>query len=437
MIAIPVRSADALSAIRKARRRILPFLFLLYIVAFLDRVNVAFAKSEMSKDLGLSETQFGFGAGIFFLGYLIFEIPGALIVERWSARKWIARILITWGACTVLIGFVRNPTEFYSARLLLGAAEAGFFPGLIVYLSHWFPEAERSRALAGLILAVPVSQVVGAPISGLLLNLDILGLAGWRWMFILEGLPAICLGFVTLLWLTDKPHQAKWLTPEERRALTTLIAEEATRGGVVNHSIKAALLTAFRNKNLLRIALALALANVGTYAFQLWLPTLMRTRVGLVGPWTYIGAALPFCAACAGLLAIGRSSDRHAERRWHTTLPLWLSGVFFVAAITLGNRQGAVFAALVLTGMFAYSWPPAFWSIPSLFLQASAAAAAVGFINSVGNIGGFFGPYAIGILLDSGGNLEWVSLFVLLCYLTAGAIILSVPRQGLTTGRPN
>src|SRR5262249_18913947 len=208
------------TARRKVALRILPFVFVLYIVNYLDRANIAFAKLSMSEELGFSEEVFGTGAGIFFFGYLALEIPGALIVERWSARRWFARILISWGLCTALVGAVQSATQFYGARFLLGLAEAGFFPGIIVYLTHWFAPRDRARAMAGLILAIPIAMGLGSPISGFLLNLHWLQVEGWRWVFILEGVPAVVLGFVTLFYLTDRPREAHWLEPEEREWIT-------------------------------------------------------------------------------------------------------------------------------------------------------------------------------------------------------------------------
>src|SRR5882724_4941650 len=246
---------------RKVARRLLPFLFVLYIIAYLDRANVGFAKLAMTADLSFSEQVFGLGSGIFFLGYFILEIPGALIVERWSARKWMSRILITWGFCTVWVGFVRTPTEFYWARFLLGAAEAGFFPGLIIYLSHWFVERDRARAMAGFIVAVPFSLALGAPISALILRLNWFGLAGWRWVFILEGAPAIIGGIVTIFYLTDWPHQAKWLPADE----CDWITRELDREKQAVHSYR--IWEALRHRELILLVMAYFLAVTSAYGF--------------------------------------------------------------------------------------------------------------------------------------------------------------------------
>jgi ACS family tartrate transporter-like MFS transporter len=243
---------------RKITRRLVPFAFVLYIIAYLDRANVGFAKLSMTADLSFSEAVFGFGSGIFFIGYLLLEIPGALIVERWSARKWIARILITWGFCTVLVGFVRTPGQFYAARFLLGTAEAGFYPGLVIYFSHWFAERDRARAMAGLISAIPVSLALGAPVSALILRVHWLSLPGWRWVFILEGLPAVVFGVVTLFYLTDHPREAKWLEPDEREWITAELEGEKQRKKAHGHI---PVWAALRKPNVLLLALALCSAN--------------------------------------------------------------------------------------------------------------------------------------------------------------------------------
>lgn len=408
------------SALAKARRRILPFVFLLYIVAFLDRANVAFAKVAMSASLNFSEAAFGFGAGVFFIGYFLFEIPGALIVERWSARKWLARILVTWGICTVVVGFVRTPTEFYTARFLLGCAEAGFFPGVIVYLTHWFPTPIRARAVAGLIMAVPVSQILGGPISGLILKLDWAGLEGWRWVFILEGVPAVILGFVTLRYLTDRPAQAAWLTVEERDALTAALQHDARR------TVHMPVLQVFRQPLILLLAAAMASANIGTYAFQLWLPSLLGAAGQLTTSMAAAFTAIPFACALIGMRISSVSSDRTGERRYHAAIPLCLAGVFFFLAGLPNQPFLLVLLELSLAGLVAFAWPPPFWAIPTSTLGPTAAAASVGFINSIGNLGGFIGPFLIGLILSAGYSLTTGITLVAAGFFTSGLLILAV-----------
>ena len=281
-------------AIGKASRRILPLLFVLYIVAYLDRANVAFAKLPMTADLGFSDSVFGLGAGLFFVGYILLEIPSAIIAERWSARLWLSRILVTWGLLTVLIGFVRTPMQFYTARFLLGLAEAGFFPVVIVYLSHWFPARARARAFSGLILAVPVSFVLGAPLSAACMSISWFGMAGWRWIFILQGAPAILLGFITPFCITDKPHQAKWLEPEEREWLAEELAREAElKRQQGNFSIGQAL----RSPYVLVLSLALSLVVLASYGYIFWLPTTIQKFSGRSTVVSTLLAAAPFIVA--------------------------------------------------------------------------------------------------------------------------------------------
>jgi ACS family tartrate transporter-like MFS transporter len=262
---------------KKTSRRILPYIFVLYIIAYLDRANIAFAKTTMSAELGFSEAVFGFGAGLFFVGYLLLEIPSTIIVEKWSARKWIARILVSWGLCTILVGFIRSPGQFYAARWVLGAAEAGFFPGVVVYLTHWFPRDDRAKAMSGLILGVPVSLAIGAPFSALILQFSWLGVEGWRWMFILQGLPAILFGFLTPFYLNDRPDDAAWLTPSEKSWLQSRLTaelQEKRRSGAQKIG------EVFLRPDVWMLAATLFLANVGVYAFVLWLPATLQAITG-------------------------------------------------------------------------------------------------------------------------------------------------------------
>lgn len=414
-------------ALAKASRRILPFFFILYIVAYLDRANVAFAKLPMTADLGFSEEVFGFGAGIFFLGYFLLEIPGALIVERWSARLWISRILITWGLFTVLVGFVRTPTEFYTARFLLGLAEAGFFPGVIVYMTHWFPARERAKAMAGFIVAVPISFTIGAPISALILKVDWLGLPGWRWMFILEGIPAVLLGLVTLFYLTDHPWQAKWLEPEERDALAAALEREKAEKKQFAHLT---IWQAFRQWNVVMLAAILFFVVVGGYGFVLWLPTTIQKASGLSVIASTALSAVPFALGTLAVWYNGRSSDRTGERRFHTAIPMFLAGVFFALAVMPGQGFPLAMLWLTLTGAMVYAWAPSFWVLPTLTLGSSAAAASIGMINSVGNIGGFIGPWLVGRLLAGDGSYTVAVAFLCAAFFLSASLIftLRLPR---------
>jgi ACS family tartrate transporter-like MFS transporter len=428
MEAVPAtesRDTVGACAVAKISRRILPFVFVLYIIAYLDRANVAFAKLTMSRALGFSQAVFGLGAGLFFLGYFLLEIPGTLIVERWSARWWISRILITWGVCAAIMGFVRTAREFYVVRFLLGVAKAGFFPGLIVYLTHWFPSAYRARAVAGFVLAVPLSLVIGAPLSGLLLGANWLGLAGWRWMFILEGLPALIFGVVTLYRLTDRPREAGWLEPEERAWIEAEIEAERKQKAA---GCAFTVWQAIRNRNVVLLALALFSANIGVVGYLLWLPSTIQKASGFSAGISSAVSALPFAAGTISVVLLARSSDRTGERGLHTALPLVLSALLFAATAIPGQPFATQLLWLSLTGGTIFAWAPTFWVLPTLALGESAAAAAVGFINSVGNLGGFVGPTLVGYILTRYRSFS-PAVVVLSGCLLAGATLTFVVSQ--------
>jgi MFS transporter, ACS family, tartrate transporter len=410
---------------RKIAWRILPFIFTLYIIASLDRANVAYAKLTMMADQGFSEAVFGFGAGIFFAGYLLFEIPGALIVERWSARRWFARILITWGLCAVLVGFIRTASQFYAARFFLGLAEGGFFPGIIVYLTHWFCARDRARALAAFILAIPVSLSLGGPISALILRLDWFGLAGWRWVFILEGLPAILFGVLALVYLTDHPREAAWLEPEERK---WIVAELESEKDAKRATGQVSVIQALRERNVILLALALFFANIGTYAFIFWLPSTLQRASGRSVAFSTMLSALPFTVALVSIVLTGRSSDLRAERKWHTAVPLGLAGFFFTLSSLAGTPFPVVVLWLCATGAVLFAWTPSFWVLPSLTLGESAAAASFGLINSIGNLGGFVGPSVVGYLLSRSSSHTVSNVFLASSFVIGAALIVAARR---------
>jgi len=396
----------------------MPFLICLFMVAFIDRVNVGYAALEMTKELNFSPEILGFGAGIFFFGYFLFEIPGTLLVETWSARRWLARIIISWGIIATLMGFIQDSTQFYIARFLLGAAEAGFFPGVIVYLSHWFRYRDRANAVAMFMAAIPVSNIFGAPLSGLILGIDWLGLAGWRWVFILEGFPAVILGVVTLFYLTDRPQDAKWLAEDERAWITAeLEREKELKKARRSFSVW----QAFRHRNVLILAIGYFCAVTSAYGFNFWLPTIVKSLSGYTNLQVSAIAALPYCAGLAAMLVVGWSSDRTGERRWHTAFSLLaVSTGLFLSAVFFGN-VGLAVAFFCVAGAGLYSYLPGFWAIPAAFLTESAAAASIGFINSVGNLGGFVGPYIVGYL-----NQKTNSFYPGMIYLSASAVTAAV-----------
>ncbi|MBL8296344.1 MAG: MFS transporter [Bryobacterales bacterium] len=420
---------EAVAALRrKVWWRILPLVILLYLAAYLDRANVGFAKLRMASDLKFSEEVFGLGIGIFFLGYLILEIPGALLVERWSARKWFARILITWGLISAATAFVRTPMEFYVARFLLGVAEAGFFPGIIVYFTHWFPLRDRGRAMSGLIVAVPFSLAIGAPLSALLLEVNWLGLAGWKWMFILEGLPATALGIVTLFYLTDRPRHAKWLTPEERDYLEgTLAAEARAKESVQKVSVSQAL----RLPTVWLLALGIFATNTGGYALGFWLPTTVKSLSGGSDRYALFFSGLYYLCGLVGVLYSGYSSDRTGDRKWHCVAGQVAAACFLALSAASGTSFGFAMTSLCFTGLVAYSWPPPFWALPTLTLTASAAAASIGFINIFANLAGYLGNHIIGWMRHCGATDSACLFFLAGCYLVGGLIVsfVRVPKK--------
>jgi MFS transporter, ACS family, tartrate transporter len=410
-------------ATRRIAYRLLPFVFLIYIVNYIDRVNVSFANLRMSADLGFSDRIYGFGVGMFYITYVLFEIPGAIIVERWSARKWIARIMISWGVITILTGFVRTAGQFYFARFLLGAAESSFFPGMIVYLTHWFRVRERSRAIACLYAGVPTAALFGSPIAGWLLGVQWLSLAGWRWLFILEGIPAVLLGVACLWYLTDRPQQARWLPLEEKEWITRELQDELeAKKRIRDYTI----LQAFLDRRVLVLIIVWFLSLSGILGNIYWVPTFLKRISGYSNRSVTSLLLLPALAGIIGTLFNGWHSDKTGERRWHAAIPLVATGLAYVLLVLFHQNSAAAIVFLLLGSALYYAFYPVFWAIPTLMLSESAAAATFGLINSVGQLGGFAGPYIIGLL-----NLRTHSLtasfgFVGLVYLAAGGLILAL-----------
>jgi ACS family tartrate transporter-like MFS transporter len=402
----PLSALD--SARRKAFRRLLPVLFLSYVIAYVDRQNVAVAKLTMIKDLpGFDNAVIGLGAGVFFLGYFLLEIPGSLMVERWSARKWICRIMVSWGLMAGLTAAVSTPNQFYAVRFLLGLAEAGFFPGVIVYLTHWFPSRDRAKALSYFLIATPFAQVLSPKISNLLLKIGttevvngetishplVLGMTGWQWVYVFWAVPAVLLGIGVLFLLTDRPSQAKWLTAEEKEALEGQLAEERA------HSTGGKRMTVFealRHPKVLLLALAYFCTVTGSYGVEFFMPSILRDWYSLsLDNLTWL-IMLPPLVAVAGQLLTGWSSDHFKERKLHATLPIILGAIALgMMPFSQGNLVLTVtLFMLAFAGFKAYM--PAFWSLPNLFLAEAAAAGSIGLINSVGNLGGFLGPTLMG-----------------------------------------
>jgi ACS family tartrate transporter-like MFS transporter len=414
------------ATVRKIALRLLPFLFLLYIVAFLDRVNVSFAGLDMTRDLNFSDRVFGLGAGIFFIGYVVFEIPGALLVERWSARKVLARILVTWGMVTVLVALVRTPGQFYAARFLLGAAEAGFFPGVLVYLTHWFRYEDRAKAAALFMAAIPVANVIGSPLAGAILSFNWGGWPGWRWLFVLEGIPAVVLGMVTIYFLPDWPGEAKWLEPAEREWITQELAREREAKLAVK---RVSIAEALGMPRVILLTLVYFLSVTGIYGFAVWFPTILKRATGFSNFAVTLLAALPYAAGAVAMLVNGWHSDRSRERRWHTALPLFLGAVCLGGALASGSNLALAFALMVVVGACTTAFLPSFWPLPTEFLAESAAAASMGLINALGNLGGFLGPYAMGYLRSRSGSFARGLMVLLTCMAAAGMLVLLVPAR--------
>jgi MFS transporter, ACS family, tartrate transporter len=425
--AIPISSAGLPDSTQSARhhiaRRLLPFLFVLYIVNFLDRMNVGTAALQMPGDLGFSDRVMGLGAGIFFLGYFLLEIPGALIAERWSARRWIARIMISWGLLTVLMAFIHTARQFYVVRFLVGAAEAGFFPAVIVYLTHWFRSTDRAKAVAGFYAAMPLSFVVGSPLAGLLLGLSWLGLRGWRWLFILEGVPAVLLGFITLFYLTDWPRDAHWLPPQERNWISTQLEREK-KAKLQAHSYS--IWQALAHRDVILLTLCYFFAVTGNYGVAFWLPTILKRLSGQSDLRIGFLAALPYLAGFLTQQLNGWHSDRTRERRWHAAIPALLSGVTLFLAIAAGANVALSLLFFTLVGAAYYAFHPAFWAMPTEFLSGSAAAASIGLINSIGNLGGFVGPLIMGSLVARTRSFKAGLWFLVGSFLISAILMLAV-----------
>jgi MFS transporter, ACS family, tartrate transporter len=388
------------SALRKIAWRLIPFMTLLYFVAFLDRVNVGFAALTMNADLGLTPRMFGFASGIFFIGYVLFEVPSNIIMEKVGARIWIARIMITWGLLSAGTAFVSSPTELYVLRFLLGVAEAGFFPGMILYLTYWFPAAFRARILSAFMIALPVSNAIGSPVSTALLSVEAHGLHGWQWMFLLEGIPAVLCGVAVLAFLRDGPAKAAWLTDEERTWLQNeLAAERATHGSVAHSS-----LAALREPRVWFFGLIYFGMLVGMYGFGFWLPQIIKGFGNLSNFQVGFATALPYVAAALTMYFWGKHSDRTRERTWHIALPAFVGAVGLALSAYLGGTPALALAALTLSAMGCYAALPIFWTLPTSMLTAGAAAAGIALVNSIGNTGGFLGPTLVGYVTDATGS---------------------------------
>jgi len=408
--------------VRTLTWRLVTFLFLLYIVAYLDRINLGFAALQMQQQLGFTDAVYGFGAGVFFAGYFLFQVPSNLVLERVGARRWIAVLMILWGIISASMASVTSVRSFYALRFLLGAAEAGFFPGVILYLKNWFPARARARTVARFMTAAPLSGVVGGPLSGALLGLHHkAGLAGWQWMFLLEGIPAIVLGAVVWAYLVDRPALAHWLTEEQREWLQQTLLAEAN----ASPESESNALAAFRMGRIWILALVYFGVNTVSYGVSMWLPNLIKSLGGMSNFTIGVLSAIPYVAAAITMVFVGLSSDRSGERRWHAAVPA-LAGAIAIglAGGTTSLATAVALVSIAVVGVFSMMGP--FWAMPTALLSATSAAAGIAFINSVGNLGGFFGPYIIGLVRTSTGQFRGGLLVVAGALAMSGALVLTV-----------
>ena len=414
-----------MTALARVRRRLIPFLFLLYLVSYLDRVNVGFAALQMNAALNFSATVYGFGAGIFFLSYVLFEIPSNLLLDRFGVRVWIARIMITWGVVSAATMFVRSAGSFFVLRFLLGAAEAGFFPGIILYLTRWFPARERARAVAWFMTATALAGVVGGPASGVLLGFGGFGgLAGWQWLFLLEGIPAIVLGVAVLLWLPDTPAEARWLTPEEQRSIEDAVRAEHQE---IRASAHQTLGPALVSGRVWLLALIYFTIVISFYGISLWLPQIVQSFAR--GGDVKIGflSAIPYLAAAIGMVFVASRSDRSGERGIYVALSALVGAAGFLIAASLDGGAASL-AALSMAAFGVWSTLGPFWTFPPRFLVGPAAAGGIALINSVGNIGGFAGPYLLGYIRDHTGSFAWGLRALAGSLIVTAALALTVRR---------
>ena len=409
--------------VKRIAWRLLPFLFLLYIIAFLDRMNVGAAALQMPGDLGFDDRVIGLGAGMFFIGYVLLEIPGALIAELWSARRWIARIMISWGIITVLTALIQSARQFYIARFLVGAAEAGFFPAVIVYLTHWFRYGDRAKAVAVFFAANPLSYVIGSPVSGLLLSISWLGMRGWRWLFILEGIPAVVFGALALFYLTDWPRQAGWLQQDERAWIAGELDKEK-RAKEAARPVR--IWQALGQRDVILLTLCYFCATTGGYGIAFWLPTILKRLSGQSDLRVTLIVSMPYLAGFLAQQMNAWHSDKSCERRWHAAIPLFSSGVSLLLAVLFGTNVVLTVCLFSLVCAGYFSFHPAFWAVPTAFLSESAAAASIGLINSLGNLGGFFGPWIMGYLVHRTRSFNAGLLYLVGNLWLSGTLMLAI-----------
>ena len=406
--------------VRKLMWRLLPFLFVLYIIAYLDRTNVSFAFLQMRNQLALNDRAYGLGAGVFFAGYFLFQLPSNLILARVGARRWIAGIMMLWGLVSAAMIFATGPRSFYLLRFLLGAAEAGFFPGMILYLKNWFPASARGRAVALFMTAAPLSGVIGGPISGALLGVHWSGLSGWQWLFLIEGIPAVVFGGVVMLVLSERPESATWLADEERLLLAGILAAERQAA-----STSPNLKTAFTHPGVWILCSVYFGLTCCVYGITLWLPSVIRSLSGFSNFTIGVLTALPNLVAAVAMVLIALHSDRSGERRWHTAIAAFAATTGLVTmAYSHSTLLVLLGTSLAIAGAYGMDGP--FWAMPASLLTGTAAAAGIAVINSVGNLGGFFGPYIIGLARTADAGFRGGMLLIAAILAVSGSLALAV-----------
>ncbi|WP_250481741.1 MFS transporter [Caballeronia sp. NCTM5] len=413
------------SAFTKAAWRLVPFLFVCYLFAYLDRINVAFAKLQMLSDLGFSEAVYGFGASVFFIGYLLFEVPSNLLLLRVGPRRWIARIMVTWGLVSAGMMFVRTPTTFYIMRFLLGVAEAGFFPAIVLYLTYWFPASRRSKVTALFMTGIPMSGVIGGPLSGWLMTVlnGSHGFAGWQWLFLVEGIPTALLGVMAYFYLDDKVSDAKWLTESQKDTLERTLKEEEPNSGL--HSLRDGLL----NPKVLLVSAVYFFYTMGLYGVSFWLPTLIKSS-GVSDPLNVgLLTAIPYGAGAIAMVLVSHSSDRTGERRWHLIVPGLVAAFGLAMSVWFANSTVMAMVALTIGTMGVMTTISQFWVIPPAFLGGAAAAAGLALANSVGSISGVVSPSLIGLVKQATGSAGAGVIALSVSLLIGGVLVLTVPAS--------
>ena len=415
---------------KKVTLRLIPFLFLCFIIAILDRVNIGFAALQMNEDLGFSNAVFGLGAGIFFLGYFLLEVPGSAMMTKIGARKWISRIMVTWAVIAILMAFVQTPWQFYTARFLLGIAEASFYPCMVYYLSGFYQTKHHAKAIAGFMLAIPGANALGSPLSTFLLGIDWLGFAGWQWLFILEAIPALILGVIAFFYLDDKIEDVKWLNKEEKHWLIDVIAKENKKKEEVKHYT---FTQALKDRDVLILSLGYFCWMMGYYGINMFLPTISQglsetTSLSMQNMGWLLG--LMYLFAMGAMIFVGNHSDKKNERRWHVATCLIISALAMIASSYIAETSiilSFVFLTVALCGAFGAYSP--FWAIPPSFLTGAAAGGAIALINSIGNLGGFFGPYIVGYIKDSTGSFHNGMVFLGISMIIGALIIVFLVKQ--------